>query len=72
MQRVHAVERMLGRIRDVDLAIARIQREGPAPPLLLVGKLERRRLRCGVGVSKAWRRLEKPGFLRLLRRKSGL
>ena len=70
MKRVQSVERMLGRIRDVDLALARIQREGPAPPRLLVGKLERRRLRGRLGLSRAWRRLEKRRFLRVLRRKS--
>jgi CHAD domain-containing protein len=70
MTRAHAVEWALGRIRDVDLALARIQREGPAPPRLLVGELERRRQIVGRELSKAWRRLEKPRFLHALRHKS--
>jgi CHAD domain-containing protein len=68
MKRVQAVERMLGRMRDVDLAIARIQLEGPAPPRLLVGKLERRRLHNRIDLRRAWRRLEKRRFRRLMRR----
>ncbi len=70
MKRVHAVEWALGRIRDVDLAFARIQREGPAPPRLLVEKLERRRQIAGTELAEAWRRFEKPRFRRALRRQS--
>jgi CHAD domain-containing protein len=70
MKRVHAVEWALGRIRDVDLAFARIQRDGPAPPRLLVEKLERRRQIAVAELADAWRRFEKPRFLRTLRRQS--
>lgn len=69
IKRVHAVERALGRIRDVDLALARIQREGPTPPRLLVGQLERRRRTTETELAEAWRRIEKPKFLRDIRRK---
>jgi hypothetical protein len=64
------VEWALGRIRDVDMAIARMQREGPAPPRLLVENLEWRRQIIGTELAEAWRRLEKPRFLRALRRHS--
>jgi CHAD domain-containing protein len=70
MKRVHAVEWALGRIRDADLAFARIQCVGPAPPRLLVEKLGRRRQITGKKLADAWRRLEKPRFLRALRRQS--
>lgn len=68
MRRVQAVERMLGRIRDVDLELARVRREGPAPPRVLLERLKRRRRRSRAGLSRAWRELEKPRFLRALRR----
>ncbi len=68
VKRVHAVERALGRIRDVDLALSRIQLEGPTPPRLLVGQLVGRRRATEMELSEAWRRLEKPKFLRALRR----
>lgn len=68
IKRVHAVERALGRIRDVDLALSRIQREGPTPPRLLIGELVARRLATEVELADAWRRLAKPKFLRHLRR----
>ena len=68
VKRVHAVERALGRIRDVDLALSRIQHEGPTPPRLLVGQLIARRRNTEMELAEAWRRLEKPKFLRNLRR----
>ena len=71
VRRVHAVERTLGRMRDLDLAFARIQREGPSPPRLLVKMLERRRESAVRELARTWRRLEKPRLLRDLRRKPG-
>jgi CHAD domain-containing protein len=69
VKRVHAVEWALGRIRDVDLAFAHIRREGPSPPRLLIAQLEHRGRTTGRELTKAWRRLAKPGFLRAIRRK---
>lgn len=62
-KRLQAVEWALGRIRDVDLALARIQREGPAPPRRLVARLENRRREARVVIAKAWQRLEESTFL---------
>jgi CHAD domain-containing protein len=40
-RRAHRVERVLGEMRDADLALARVTREGPRPPRELVGELRR-------------------------------
>jgi CHAD domain-containing protein len=69
VKRGHAVESTLGRIRDVDLALSRIQHEGPAPPRLLIAELVGRRSATEMELSQAWRRLEKPKLLRGLRRR---
>lgn len=63
VKRVHKVEWALGRLRDTDLAFARIRREGPAPPRLLVRRLELRRRNAEAELAKTWARLTEPGFL---------
>lgn len=66
--RVHRVEEALGRMRDVDLAFSRSQREGPSPPRLLVAQLKRQRGTAEAELRGAWSRLTKPRFLRAVRR----
>ncbi len=68
-KRIHATEWALGRLRDADLALARIRREGPSPPRLLVLWLERRRRKAAAELTKAWQRLTEPGFLDKVRRR---
>ncbi len=68
IRRAHAVERMLGEMRDADLVLGRIVREGPPPPRLLVRQLERLRGADSAALDAAWGRLEEPGLLRDLRR----
>ncbi|MFA5058097.1 MAG: CHAD domain-containing protein, partial [Opitutaceae bacterium] len=66
IKRVHRVEEALGRIRDVDLALARVRSEGPSPPQPLVGRLERHREVLEAELARAWRKLTKPRFLRAI------
>lgn len=67
-KRTHAIERLLGEMRDADLALSRIQREGPTPPRLLVRQLERLRQTDAAALESAWRRFEDPQFILGLRR----
>jgi CHAD domain-containing protein len=67
-RRTHSLERLLGEIRDADLALVRIQQEGPTPPRLLVSQLERIRQANAATLESAWRRFEDPQFLLGLRR----
>jgi CHAD domain-containing protein len=67
-RRTHALERLLGEIRDADLALERIRQEGPTPPRLLVRQLERIRQANEATLESAWRRFEDPQFLLGLRR----
>jgi CHAD domain-containing protein len=68
-KRIHAVERSLGRLRDTDLAFARIRREGPPPPRLLVRRLGLRRKRAAAELANAWQRLSQRSFIAEVRRK---
>ena len=68
-KRIHATEWAMGRLRDADLARARIGREGPSPPRLLVLWLERRRRKAAAELTQAWQRLTEPGFLDKVRRR---
>jgi CHAD domain-containing protein len=63
VKRIHGVEGALGRLRDTDLAFARIRREGPPPPRMLVLRLEHRRQKAAAELTVAWRKLAQPGFL---------
>jgi len=71
-RRAHALEGVLGEMRDADLALARIRQEGPTPPRLLVRQLDRLRQADSATVENAWSRLQEPRFLlglhRLLKR----
>ena len=69
VKRIHGVEGALGRLRDTELAFARIRREGPAPPRLLVLRLSRRRKKAAAELTTAWQRLAQPGFLAGVRRR---
>ncbi|MSR64339.1 MAG: CHAD domain-containing protein [Verrucomicrobiae bacterium] len=57
-KRVRAVEQALGRIHDVDVGLARIVREGPPPPRLLVRHLEQQRQEAMVELESAWQRFQ--------------
>jgi len=61
-KRAHAVEGVIGRVRDADLALLRILSEGPTPPRLLVRELERRRLGDTSELDSAWEHLTDPKF----------
>ncbi len=61
--RVHAVERVLGDIRDTSLALTRIQHEGPTPPRLLVLQLRRSHQNAVAKLARIWPRLEDPALL---------
>jgi CHAD domain-containing protein len=67
-RRTHALERVLGEIRDADLALVRIQQEGPTPPRMLVRQLERIRQANAATLESAWTRFEDPQFILGLRR----
>ena len=62
-RRAHSLERVLGEMRDADLALARIVQEGPTPPRLLVRQLERLRQADSATLESAWGRIEEPPFL---------
>ncbi|HEX3730824.1 MAG TPA: CHAD domain-containing protein, partial [Opitutaceae bacterium] len=62
-RRAHAVERILGGMRDADLALARILSEGPTPPRLLVRQLERLRRDEAAELAACWNRFEDPALL---------
>jgi CHAD domain-containing protein len=67
-RRTHALERLLGEMRDADLALSRIRQEGPTPPRLLVRQLERIRQANAARLESAWRRFEDPAFILEVRR----
>jgi len=66
-RRTHALERVLGQMRDADLALSRILQEGPTPPRLLVRQLERLRQTDAAALEGAWSRFEDPQFILGLR-----
>ena len=67
-KRAQAPERVLGEMRDADLALARIIQEGPTPPRLLVRQLDRLRRADSATMESAWARLAEPEFLLSLQR----
>jgi CHAD domain-containing protein len=67
-RRAHALERLLGEMRDADLAFARIRQEGPPPPRLLVRQLDQLRQADSAAMERAWARLQEPAFLATLQR----
>jgi CHAD domain-containing protein len=62
-KRAHAVESVIGRVRDADLALQRILSEGPTPPRMLVLDLERRRQGDTAELNGAWKRFTDPKFV---------
>jgi CHAD domain-containing protein len=68
-RRVHDVEQTLGRIHDADVSLARVLREGPSPPRLLVRDLEQRRAEAVAHLAVAWRRMKQPALQREIRRR---
>jgi len=67
-RRAHALERVLGGMRDADLILSRILQEGPTPPRLLVKQLERRRQADAATLESAWTRFEDPESILDVRR----
>jgi CHAD domain-containing protein len=65
-KQLHRVERVLGRIHDVDMAMEHLAHEGPRPPRLLVVYLEQQRAQGLKKLDKVWRRLEDPALKRSL------
>jgi len=62
-RRAHRVERVLGEMRDADLALARVTTEGPRPPRLLVAELRRLAKADAAVVDAEWGRLADPEFI---------
>jgi triphosphatase len=56
-RRAHRVERVLGEMRDADLALARVTMEGPRPPRLLVVELRRLARADAAVVDAEWDKL---------------
>jgi len=55
-KRLHRVERVLGRIHDIDLGMELLTRGGPLPPPAIAGFLQRLRDRNFRELNKQWRR----------------
>jgi CHAD domain-containing protein len=55
-KRMHAVERVLGRIHDIDLGMEHLTREGPLPPRAIAMYLQQQRERNLSALDKEWRR----------------
>jgi CHAD domain-containing protein len=62
-KRAHALERVLGGMRDADLALARIRQEGPTPPRPLLRHIEGLRRAESSALEHAWARLQERPFL---------
>ena len=67
-RRAHRVERVLGEMRDADLALARVMREGPRPPRLLVVELRRLARADAAVVDAEWDNLADRDFVSAARR----
>ncbi|MBI5818966.1 MAG: CHAD domain-containing protein [Verrucomicrobia bacterium] len=68
-ERVHAVERSLARIHDIDVGLLRLASGRLEPPHSLVSLLKQRRREHQVKLDKTWRRFNRPAFQRSIRRK---
>jgi CHAD domain-containing protein len=55
-KRMQDVERVLGRIHDIDLGMEHLTREGPLPPRAIAVYLQRQRERNLAALDKEWRR----------------
>jgi exopolyphosphatase/guanosine-5'-triphosphate,3'-diphosphate pyrophosphatase len=62
-KRLHGVERVLGRIHDIDLGMEHLTREGPLPPRAIAVYLQQQRERNLAALEKEWRRFEAAGRL---------
>ena len=67
-RRARRIERVLGEMRDADLALARVTREGPRPPRPLVAELRRLARADATVVDGEWQRLAAPEFVTAARR----
>ena len=56
-KRLHQVERVLGRIHDVDMGMEHLTREGPLPPRVLADHLTQQREQNLGKLDKVWRLL---------------
>jgi CHAD domain-containing protein len=61
-KRLHQVERVLGRIHDVDMGMVHLMREGPLPPRAIAMHLEQQREQNLRKLDKVWRRLTDPAL----------
>jgi len=61
-KRLHQVERVLGRIHDLDMGMEHLTREGPLPPRVLADYLAQQRERSLGELDKVWRRLADPAL----------
>ena len=61
-KRLHQVERVLGRIHDVDMGMVHLTREGPLPPRAITVHLEQQREQNLRKLDKVWRRLTDPAL----------
>jgi exopolyphosphatase/guanosine-5'-triphosphate,3'-diphosphate pyrophosphatase len=57
-RRLHAVERVLATIHDMDVHLAKIATQGPPPPRLLSLTLAERRRKALANIEKEWARLK--------------
>lgn len=67
-KRAHAVEKLLGEMRDSHLALERIRREGPPPPRVLVRRLQGSAKVQPAAIEEAWARLSDRKFVASVRR----
>jgi len=67
-KQLHRVERVLGRIHDVDMAMEHLAHEGPRSPRPLVAYLEQQRAHRLKKLRKIWQRLEDPALERAVHR----
>jgi CHAD domain-containing protein len=61
-KRLHQVERVLGRVHDVDMGMVHLTREGPLPPRALADHLAQEREQNLGKLDKVWRRLVDPAL----------
>jgi CHAD domain-containing protein len=61
-KRLHLVERVLGRIHDVDMGMQHLAHEGPLPPRALAVYLQQQRSQNLGRLDKVWRRFAAPAL----------
>jgi len=60
-RRLHGIERVLGKIHDIDLGMEHLSREGPLPPRAIAVYLQQQRERNLSALDKEWRRFAAAG-----------